>query len=145
MNMFIHWLILFIFSNLADPTSFQNCRTSVSCTLTHWSLGAWRCGSNFKHIIFQLIIRKVVWTHEIALRWMLKNLTNDISTLVQVMAWCRQAPSYCLSQCWPWSMSLYDITRPQWVNWLWWTVGICYYLTMVKSTYVIWHHQAPMS
>ena len=31
------------------------------------------------------------------------------STLVQVMAWCRQAPSHYLSQCWPRSMSSYGI------------------------------------
>ena len=32
------------------------------------------------------------------------------------MAWCRQATSHYLSQCWPRSLSPYDITRPQWVN-----------------------------
>ena len=35
-------------------------------------------------------------------------------TLVQVMAWCRQATSHCLSQCWPRSLSPYGVTRPQW-------------------------------
>ena len=44
------------------------------------------------------------------------DLTDEKSTLVQVMAWCRQAPSHYLSQCWPRSMSPYDVTRPQWVN-----------------------------
>ena len=38
------------------------------------------------------------------------------STSVQVMAWCRQATSHYLSQCWPRSMSPYGVTRPQWVN-----------------------------
>ena len=37
-------------------------------------------------------------------------------TLVQVLAWCRQATSHYLSQCWPRSMLPYGITRPQWVN-----------------------------
>ena len=32
------------------------------------------------------------------------------------MAWCRQATSHYLSQCWPRSLSPYDVTRPQWVN-----------------------------
>ena len=41
---------------------------------------------------------------------------NERSTLVQVMAWCRQATSHYLSQCWPSSMSPYGVTRPQWVN-----------------------------
>ena len=44
------------------------------------------------------------------------DLTDDKSTLVQVMAWCRQATSHYLSQCWPKSLSLYGNTRPQWVN-----------------------------
>ena len=43
------------------------------------------------------------------------DFTDDQSTLVQVMAWCRQATSHYLSQCWPGSVSPYDITRPQWV------------------------------
>ena len=37
----------------------------------------------------------------------------DKSTLVQVMAWCRQATSHYLSQCWPRSLSPYGVTRPQ--------------------------------
>ena len=31
------------------------------------------------------------------------------------MAWCRQAASHCLSQCW--ARYICHITRPQWVNW----------------------------
>ena len=50
---------------------------------------------------------------EIALRSMHPNLTNQKSTLVQVMAWCRQATSHCLSQCWPRSMAPNRVTRPQ--------------------------------
>ena len=51
-------------------------------------------------------------------RWMSLDLTDDKSTLVQVMAWCRQATSHYLSQCWPSSMSPYGVTRPQWVNYM---------------------------
>ena len=32
------------------------------------------------------------------------------------MAWCCQATSHYLSQCWPSSLSPYGITRPQWVE-----------------------------
>ena len=35
------------------------------------------------------------------------------------MAWCHQAVSQYLSQCWPKSMSSYGVIRPQWVNSLW--------------------------
>ena len=41
------------------------------------------------------------------------DLTDDKSTLVQVMACCRQATSHYLSQCWPRFMSPYGVTRPQ--------------------------------
>ena len=44
------------------------------------------------------------------------DLTDDKSTLVQVMAWCHQATSHYLSQCWPRSLSPYGVTRPQSVN-----------------------------
>ena len=53
---------------------------------------------------------------EIVFRWMSLDITDDKSALVQVMAWCRQAKSHYLSQCWPRSMSSYSVTRPQWVN-----------------------------
>ena len=45
-----------------------------------------------------------------------QDLTDEKSTLVQVMAWCRQAPSHYLNQCWPRSPTPYDVTRPQWVK-----------------------------
>ena len=48
------------------------------------------------------------------------DLTDDKSTLVQVMAWCRQAAIHYLSQCWPRSVSPYGIIRPQWVKTMIW-------------------------
>ena len=48
-----------------------------------------------------------------------QNLNDDKSTLVQVMAWWRQATSHYLNQWWPRSPMPYGVTRPQWVN-------ICY-------------------
>ena len=44
------------------------------------------------------------------------DLTDGKSTLVQVIAWCRQATSHYLSQCWPRSLEPYGINRPQWVT-----------------------------
>ena len=40
--------------------------------------------------------------------------TDDLSTLIQAMAWCCQGQSHYLSQCWPSFMTPYGITRPQW-------------------------------
>ena len=45
-----------------------------------------------------------------------QDLTVDKSTLVQVMAWCRQATSHYLNQFWPRSSTPYGVTRPQWVE-----------------------------
>ena len=51
---------------------------------------------------------------EIALGCMSQDFIDGKSTLVQVMACCRQATSHYLSQCWPSSVFPYGITRPQW-------------------------------
>ena len=53
---------------------------------------------------------------EIALRWTSLDLSDDQSTLVQIMAWYRQATSHYLNQCWPRSLPPYDVIRPQWVD-----------------------------
>ena len=45
-----------------------------------------------------------------------QDFTVDESTLVQVMAWCHQATSHYLGQCWPRSILPYGVTRLQWVN-----------------------------
>ena len=50
---------------------------------------------------------------EIAFRWMTQALTDDQSTLVQVMVWCHQTASHYLSQCWSKSMLAFGITRLQ--------------------------------
>ena len=44
------------------------------------------------------------------------DFTDDKSTLIQVMAWCRQATSHYMSQCWLRSLSPYGVTRPQWIK-----------------------------
>ena len=73
-----------------------------------------------RQVIFKLILVNGGWgiSYEIALRWMPLDLIDDKSTLVQVTAWCRQATSHCLNQCWPRSRSPNGVTRPQWVNFM---------------------------
>ena len=72
----------------------------------------------FRLVIFKQILVIAGWGIfcEVVLIWMSLDLTDDQSTLVQVMAWCHQATSHYLSQCWPRSLSPYGVTRPQWVN-----------------------------
>ena len=86
------------------------------------SLAPERCGGNFQKIIFKLFTIQIthnssLGTHiDIALWWVPQNLTKEKSILVQVMAWCLQAPSHYLNRCWPRSVSPCGITGPQWVN-----------------------------
>ena len=73
---------------------------------------------NFRWVIFQLILVIYGWdiSHEIILKWLSLDPTDDNSTMDQVMAWCRQETSHYRSQCWPSSMSQYGVNRPQWLN-----------------------------
>ena len=82
------------------------------------SLATGRPRCLFKTAIFNLVLLIGIFTlsNDNALRWMPRDLTDDKSTLVQVMAWCIQATSHYLRQCWPRSLSPYGITRPQWVK-----------------------------
>ena len=70
---------------------------------------------NFRYVIFKWILVIDGWgiSCEIAPIWMSLDFTDDQSTLVQVMAWCQQTTSHYLSQCWPRSLSLCGITRPE--------------------------------
>ena len=90
-------------------------------SLSFNSLAPGRPGCHFKTAIFNLVLLIGIFTlsKDNTLRWMPRDLTDDKSTLVQVMAWCRQATSHYLSQCWPSSMSPYSVTRPQWVKKIW--------------------------
>ena len=79
-----------------------------------------------------------------------QDLTDDKSTLVQVMAWCHQATSHYLSQCWLSSLLPYGIARPQWVNKItsngtvfllkspW---GHASFTWMNKNVCIVWYHK----
>ena len=86
---------------------------------------------NFRYVIFKEILVIDAWgiSCKIALIWMSLDFTDDQSTLVQVMAWCCQAPSHYLSQYWPRSLSPYGVTRPEWVNSLLPSDALCCYRT----------------
>ena len=82
------------------------------------SLAPGRSECDSKNGIFNLVLLIGIFrsSHDNALRWMPHDLTDDKSTLVQVMAWCRQATSDYLSQCCLSPLSLYGVARPQWVK-----------------------------
>ena len=64
------------------------------------SLAPLRCGSNSKRMKLTTQNSSLGTCCEISLMWMPQNLTNEKSTLIQVMAWCHQATSHYLGQCW---------------------------------------------
>ena len=97
------------------PTDDLNLGLHGVC-LTHWPLGDLNLILGRQFLMLTLVNDGWGISYEIALRWMPQDLTDDKSTLVQVMAWCRQATNHYLSQCWPRSLSPYGVTRPQWVK-----------------------------
>ena len=110
-----HWLgtgLDLIFDvSCSDLTTWEGTRLVVPvmaakqhALLTHWPL------------VLALLIGIFRSSHDNALRWMTQDLADDKSSLVQVMAWCHQATSHYLSQCWLSSLSPYGIAGPQWVN-----------------------------
>ena len=90
----------------------------IKYNFTFNSLAPRKFEQNSRIVIFKLISVTDGWgiSCKITLRWMPLDLTDDISTLIQVMAWCRQATSHYLSNCWPRSLSPYGVNRPQWVK-----------------------------
>ena len=76
------------------------------------------CSFDFECEIFKYIsvITFMNISSAITFRWMVRDPTDDKSTLVQVTIMCHQATSHYLNQCWLRSMMLNGITRPHWVN-----------------------------
>ena len=103
--------------NMCQATTWaekkENSLNSVnsSCSL---ALEGYGCTCNHKLMNLKLIsvIDILSISCEIVLRWKQPDLTDDLSTLVQVMT----ASSHFLTQSWPESMSPLGITSPQWVK-----------------------------
>ena len=91
---------------------------SPFCQVRINSLAPGRFQYNRRKIIFKLILVTdgSDISSEIVRRLTSRDLSDDKSTLVQVMGWCLQATSHCMNQCWPRSLPPYGVTRPQWVN-----------------------------
>ena len=78
--------------------------------------GRSRCDSKIGIFNLLLLIGIFRSSHDNASRWMPQDLADDKSTLVQVMAWCCEATSHYLSQCWLSFLLPYGGARPQWVK-----------------------------
>ena len=79
-------------NSLKDPPTWLKVATTLEKPPTPTHIGPWNIGSNFESIVLELIMQK----HRRLGRWIPENFTNEKSTLVQLMTWCRQAPSHYL-------------------------------------------------
>ena len=91
--------------------------TKLSTRYIH-SLAPGRCGCNLKWFIFKLIsmINILTIPCNISFRWISQEHSGYLSTLVRVIAWCRQAPSHYQSHCRPCFMSPCGDNMPKWVK-----------------------------
>ena len=125
-------MLIKVFSSIAGVSS-NSCHITPGMLSDYPinSLAPGRSECDSKNVTFNLVLLIGIFrsSHDNALRWMPQDLTDDKSALVQVMAWCRQAPSHYLSKCLLRSMLPTGVTRPQWVILLW-------------PTDVIWWHRS---
>ena len=80
---------------------------TVLMRLDHW---------DFQNVILKFILSidiLGVSCEIIIVRWVPQISNNGKSTLVQVMAWCRQASSHYLNHRWARSPTPYGVTKPQ--------------------------------
>ena len=84
---------------------------------TFISLYPGRSAHDFNNAFSNLVLLIGIFRsfYDNAFRWMPLDLA-DKSKLVHVVAWCCQATSHHLRQCWPRFKLPYGITRPHWVN-----------------------------
>ena len=107
-----------IYHQKLDSDKLSNIFQHQNTVLGVHSLATGRFVWNFRQVICKLMLVIDGWgiSREMALKWMLLDRTQDRSTLVQVMAWCRQATSHYLCQCWPRPISPCGATGLQWAK-----------------------------
>ena len=94
-------------------------------TSLYLSLVSGRSGCDFENSIFNLVLLAGIFTSCVnALRSMLHDFTDNKSTSVQVMAWCRQATSHYPRQSWSSSMSSHMVSQ--------WT--LCHFIKYLTYT-----------
>ena len=89
---------------------------------THRNKLQWNLNRNIYFFIQENAFENVVWKMEAILSppQCVKGFIDDTSTVAEAMAWCYQAMSHNLNQCWPSSMMLYCTTRGQCLtHWGW--------------------------
>ena len=88
--------------------------THICVTRPQWG----KCDSISENVVYERMLRFKFMSdsYDIAVRWMPHNPVDDKSSVVQVMAWCRQTTCHYLRQCWSISKLPYGFVGPQWVK-----------------------------
>ena len=110
------------------------------------SLDPGRCGYNVICVIFKhnLAMDILSISCEIAIRWMLQDLTEGRTSLVQFMAWCPQALSRYLNQCLSSPMTPHGVTRVQLVNGRVVMLDIfMIFFSFISVSFIWWHFPLP--
>ena len=98
-NSYLYWIVYCWIQNLYSKIRIN-------------PLAPGRFELNYRYVIFKLVLVIDGWGIfcVIAPGWSSPNLTDDKSTSAQVMAWCHQATSHYLNQCWPIYVCLFLVT-----------------------------------
>ena len=83
---------------LAPPVAMSSAHMMLTSVTQPASCSRWGWISSPKIILLPWNVTTLLPSH--AVDFGHQYLTNEKPTLVQVMAWCRQATSHYLSQCW---------------------------------------------
>ena len=102
--------LMIVYSTVYSGADQRKHQSSASLAVVH-GIHRWPVNSTLKGPV-----TRKMFPFDDVIMWCHKTFTDDKSTLVQVMAWCRQATSHYLSHCCPRSLLPYGITRPQWVK-----------------------------
>ena len=107
---YMYIAVLYVIINYTPWNMLMLCVTGEYVYGLINSLAIGRLKKN-RYTIFDLILMND-GSCQIATSWMSLNLTDDKSTLVQVIAWYCQATSHYLNQCWPRFLSPYGVPKP---------------------------------
>ena len=115
--LFLNFSYLQASCDIYNATVFKCISRWNEHTSTHWPLGTNEVDSykhKLNHILtiiwfYSVIINNLITKNHIcreAVMWRFPHdAIHDKSAVVQVMAWCRQAPSHYLNQCWQGSIT----------------------------------------
>ena len=104
--------IFYSCSTAPQPLLSISCDRQDEIYVGNWLVSV-RCGGNFINIFKLIILNDGLGIHhDIVIRWMPHDLTNEKSTLVILMAWNPQATRHYHTQCWTSCMSAFRISKP---------------------------------